>query len=514
MPEITLAVCMPAYDAIEPATVRSLRSLQMPKTLKGIRMLDIVGMEISRARNMLTEGALAVPEVTHLLFIDADMVVPADMVTKMLAHGVPIVGGLCFSRHVPYHPILARRRPKWEARTSPNAFVYNYPPNTLFEVDSTGAAALMIERRVFEEMNAAYGEGQWWSPHAAMHRVHEQVLNALESPAIEDHATRETLVQRLHEVGDECELSEDFSFMEKARKLGFKVYVDTSIKVGHIGKITIDEDIAKRLRPFQWEEWLPDVEDKKVEAGEPVASVVIPTFNQDPRYLRAAILSAAYQTLPVEVIVVDDGSTEPVATEGWPDNVRVVRQENRGVAGALNRGIVEMRTDWFCWLSSDDLLMDRKVEVQLAALAHSRMKASFHRWQLVSSDPHAGGWATYSDLRHWGSIPEQMRHLSQFCAINGSTVMLHRDVFAVVGTFPEEMRYGQDWEFWCRAGEKFLWLPIDDILGSRREPDANLTTQIAEDPAKREIRDAEDRAIRARYMPRWAACPKCGEVRP
>jgi glycosyltransferase involved in cell wall biosynthesis len=89
----------------------------------------------------------------------------------------------------------------------------------------------------------------------------------------------------------------------------------------------------------------------------PVASIVIPTYNQRPQYLAEAVNSALGQTVPnVEVIVVDDGSDEPPFADRdlKPENLQIIRHEtNRGIAAALNTGIRASSAPWVCWLSSD-----------------------------------------------------------------------------------------------------------------------------------------------------------------
>ena len=86
-------------------------------------------------------------------------------------------------------------------------------------------------------------------------------------------------------------------------------------------------------------------------------SAVIPAFNRR-KYLPRAIDSVLAQTVPVdEIVVIDDGSTDGSAelvASRYGHRVRVVRQENSGVAGARRRGIQEARGEWIAFLDSDD----------------------------------------------------------------------------------------------------------------------------------------------------------------
>jgi glycosyltransferase involved in cell wall biosynthesis len=242
--------------------------------------------------------------------------------------------------------------------------------------------------------------------------------------------------------------------------------------------------------------------------GAPVASVVIPVYNQKPEVLRAAVKSALAQTVPVEVIVVDDGSDVPVSDVlvGLiaEDGVQVgaslrihAHPGNQGISAALNTGIADMTTDWFAWLSSDDLFDPRKVEYHLASLLAADAKAGYTGYNLVFDN---GNMIGHVVTALFPSRAEQMKVLGRVCAINGSTVMIHRSVFDSVGLFDADYRYGQDWEFWCRAGERFFWHGIPDKLTTRREF-GNLTARLnaKADPVKTAKRDAEDAAIRKRY---------------
>ena len=88
-------------------------------------------------------------------------------------------------------------------------------------------------------------------------------------------------------------------------------------------------------------------------------------------YLDQAIESVLAQTWQdYEIIVVNDGSTDGGAARSlvsrYGDRICYVEQENKGVAGALNAGIVAMRGELFVWLSHDDLFKPEKLERQIA----------------------------------------------------------------------------------------------------------------------------------------------------
>ena len=96
-------------------------------------------------------------------------------------------------------------------------------------------------------------------------------------------------------------------------------------------------------------------------------SVIIPTFNR-ARMIGGAIESVLTQTQPgVEVIVVDDGSTDATAEElkRFGDRIAVIRQDNTGVSSARNAGIRAARAQWVAFLDSDDHWQPRKLQRQL-----------------------------------------------------------------------------------------------------------------------------------------------------
>ena len=105
--------------------------------------------------------------------------------------------------------------------------------------------------------------------------------------------------------------------------------------------------------------------------GSPDVSVIVPTYNRLhalPASL-ASLLTA--QEIDLEVIVVDDGSTDdtPRVLAAYADRIRVIRQANQGAGAARNAGIAAARGEYVAFLDSDDLWHPRKLELQLARFA-------------------------------------------------------------------------------------------------------------------------------------------------
>ena len=114
--------------------------------------------------------------------------------------------------------------------------------------------------------------------------------------------------------------------------------------------------------------------------SKPTISVVIPCYNAAP-FLRETLESVFVQTYPpLEIIVVDDGSTDEsaVIAESFGSPVRVIRQENQGESVARNRGIEEAGGDWVAFLDADDLWLPNKLERQIQVLRDAPESMAIH----------------------------------------------------------------------------------------------------------------------------------------
>ena len=102
----------------------------------------------------------------------------------------------------------------------------------------------------------------------------------------------------------------------------------------------------------------------------PLVSVIVPVYNGE-RFIAEAIQSALLQTYRnIEVLVIDDGSTDKTAAvlqaqAALDSRVRIIRQANGGVARARNRGLAEARGEFVAPLDADDLWDPSKIERQV-----------------------------------------------------------------------------------------------------------------------------------------------------
>jgi glycosyltransferase involved in cell wall biosynthesis len=179
-------------------------------------------------------------------------------------------------------------------------------------------------------------------------------------------------------------------------------------------------------------------------------SVIIPVFNRAGEVCNA-IDSALAQTLPpLEVIVVDDGSTDetPDVLARYGDRIRVVRRSNQGVAAARNAGIAIARGDLLAFLDSDDVWLPRKLELQA-----SRIEADPELGLVHCGVDFEGTGINLDGME--GSVATEILRLERSVIVaHGSGVMVPRRVAEEVGGFDARMRVSEDWDFCYRVATR------------------------------------------------------------
>lgn len=193
-------------------------------------------------------------------------------------------------------------------------------------------------------------------------------------------------------------------------------------------------------------------------------SVVIPCFNAE-KYIAAAVSSVFAQDWPdLEILVVDDGSSDRSAElvrDIFPD-VKLIQQANQGVAAARNNGITQAQGDWIAFLDADDIWLPGKLHAQWKMLsAAPAVRMSYTAWQVWASiDPVpqpeylAALLSQSGDIDRWsGPSGWIYSQLLLDCEVWTSTVLAHRSVFAEVGLFDPTLRIGEDYDLWLRASQ-------------------------------------------------------------
>jgi len=194
-------------------------------------------------------------------------------------------------------------------------------------------------------------------------------------------------------------------------------------------------------------------------------SVLIPSFNRAYCLPRALDSVLEQSHTPLEIIVVDDGSTDDTAAllaDKYP-NVRHLEQRNQGVSAARNTGIAAATGDWIALLDSDDAWHPRKLEKQLLAAAEHPDMRLVHCDELWIRN----GVRVNPKNRHQKTGGWIFEHCLPLCAMSPSASMIRRDVFDDIGLFDTALPACEDYDFWLRLTHQEPVLYIDEALLSK-----------------------------------------------
>ena len=206
----------------------------------------------------------------------------------------------------------------------------------------------------------------------------------------------------------------------------------------------------------------------------PFVSVIIPAYNSAD-FLGQAIDSVLAQTfMDLEIIVVDDGSTDrtPEVSAQYSDHITYIRQSNSGNAAARNRGVAEARGRWLCFLDADDLWEPRKLERQLLdLLRHPEWLISFVRarkfFESGESEPMP---EDPSESELW----DRLVFYQQFGSSH-SGMMLRASCFEQVGGFDDALRLSVDWDLFIRLADRYRMRVLPEFLVHHRQHSSNTT---------------------------------------
>lgn len=205
-----ILIAIPCMDMIDTAFVQSLMGLDLAEE---VRIKFLPGSLVYDSRNQLTEIARA-SECEYIFFLDSDMTFKGDILKRLLEdaekENLDIVTGLAFTRRLPIRTAIFKKceySVDKDGQLFPDAENYNdYPKDSLFPIQACGMACCLIRMsmvdKVLHKFGLPFSPAQGWG--------------------------------------------EDLSFCIRARELGAKIYCDSRVKVGHIGKMVVDEEMFLR----------------------------------------------------------------------------------------------------------------------------------------------------------------------------------------------------------------------------------------------------------------------------
>ncbi len=190
--------------------------------------------------------------------------------------------------------------------------------------------------------------------------------------------------------------------------------------------------------------------------------MIVPTWNR-AHCLSEALQSVSQQTYrDVELIVVDDGSTDETPWLLERDFAHVRRHRlsaTQGVSAARNWGISHSDSAWVAFLDSDDVWLPHKLERQMAVVAQRAEAVHFTDEIWIRNGRRVNPAKRHRKREGWIFIPSL-----ELCLMAPSTILLRRDVFEVCGLFDESLEVCEDYDLWLRIASRFRVKHLPEAL--------------------------------------------------
>lgn len=166
------------------------------------------------SRNAMSEVAVK-ENLDYILWIDSDMVFDDDLMQRlyktMTENNLDILAPICFRRRKPFNPVIYKKIRFGLFGDNEVVEFDDYPENSLFEVDAVGFGCVMMKVQVLKDVMEK--ENSWFNPYPGF--------------------------------------GEDLSFCIRAKKSGYRIWCDSSIKVGHLSLTVVDENTFKEQKRLQ-----------------------------------------------------------------------------------------------------------------------------------------------------------------------------------------------------------------------------------------------------------------------
>ena len=182
-------------------------------------------------------------------------------------------------------------------------------------------------------------------------------------------------------------------------------------------------------------------------------SIIIPVFNRENTISRAidSVLNQTYKSL--EIIVVDDGSTDKTAEilKSYSNNIKVIHQKNSGVSVARNNGIKNSIGEWIALLDSDDEWLPNKLKLEVDYINENLdMKI------LQTEEIWIRNGKRIDPKKYHKKIAGNIFQKSlELCLVSPSAVIFKRSLFNEIGEFDEDLPVCEDYDYWLRVSLKY-----------------------------------------------------------
>ena len=201
-------------------------------------------------------------------------------------------------------------------------------------------------------------------------------------------------------------------------------------------------------------------------------SVITPTYNR-PRWLLETIKSVLAQTYSdIEIIIVNDGSTDNTEQilEPYMDKIVYIYKENGGQGSAVNAGIAAATGEYIARVDDDDLFMPEKVELQVEMFRKQPALG------LVATDCYIVN--SEGKIVFTRTVPDFSRHrpffaLLQRCLFSPPTPMVRKKCYEKAGLYGNI--YGEDYDMWLRIARHYPMSVVHKALAMYRRHDSNLS---------------------------------------
>lgn len=211
----------------------------------------------------------------------------------------------------------------------------------------------------------------------------------------------------------------------------------------------------------------------------PVVSIIIPYYN-GREYIREALLSSLQQSgVPTEVIVIDDGSPEPIddLLSEFGNSIVLLKKDNGGCASARNFGIRQAKGEYIALLDADDKCIENRISHQIKFMQSNPDAVACHG-NIVIIDDH-GHQQSHNFFGHDPLHPpvsgDVFEELFKGNFVHASTVVFRKKSAIAVGGFDESLRYAEDYHFWMKLANIGEIHYINEFLSEYRWHQNNIS---------------------------------------